>query len=109
MVDESQYPLEFELFKEAFIQLRVNNDIANGGDGVQVRADVTAAFASGWRPPHAFDVWVLGRSNLKVAKAIEVTTSDGTFWQPVVLIHGDFRITKEEAEALAVARGYRLE
>jgi len=109
MIDPVNYPLEFALFRDAFIQLRVDNAVAAGGDGEAVRAQLVQAFAEGFNPPQQFETWLRGRASMKVAKAVEVTTAEGTFWQPVVVTPGDFRITKAEAEALAVARGFRLE
>lgn len=105
---ETDFPAEFAQFKKAFIQMRVDHDIANGGDGVQVGIDVTDAFAQGWRPPQGFEMWLIARENLKRAQVAEVTVPDGTFFMPFEVDTGDFRITREEAEELAFRSGYRL-
>lgn len=110
MSDETLHPLEFQLFKETFIQLRVEGNIAAGGDGVQTRIDLEEAFSQGWRPPQQFGLWLRSRANLPLAKAVEITTPDGdVFWMPVEVKSVDFRITKEEAEGLAFQRNYRLD
>lgn len=109
MVNEALYPLEFEKFKEEFINMRVENDIAAGGDGVQVRIDVTDAFNQGWRPPHGLDMWIRARKYMKRVVAVEVQTSSGPFWQPLVVNSDLFRVTKGEVEDVAFDEGFRLE
>lgn len=110
MSEETLHPLEFQLFKETFIQLRVESNIAGGGDGVQTRTDLEEAFANGWRPPQQFGLWLRSRQHLPLAKTLEVTTQDGdVFWVPVEIKSDDYRITQKEAEELAVQRNYRLD
>ena len=108
MIDEAQYPKEFQRFKSEFVQMRVDTAVATGGDGEATRIAVEQAFAEGWRPPQQFEMWIRGRANLPLVSLLTYVTYHGTKWTykggqaPLV-------DTQQEAEDLAFKAGFRLE
>lgn len=109
MIDESLYPLEFARFRENFIQMRVDNTVANGGDGEAARIALNEAFDSGWRPPQQFEMWLRARKNLPLAKVVSLQTPYGLRWTHFEVNENEFRLSEDEASDLAFNAGYRFE